>query len=346
MKYSQRGVVLLVVTSLFLVLSFIYAMFLLKAYHASLTISEYINSNKALLQLNSALNFAEQLLMEDNSREIDYHNDLWIPFRKSANLSQFFARNDLKLSEEGCELKLQIIPSEGKIPLNSVVPLTSVIQERAEMLIRLFRLLGFDNDGQVWFDDKGREFALDSCKTVASLVDFIDYDNSSVKLDECDGFESEYGYELFGNFKPTDFNELLSVPGFTADRIVRIMPFVRLSELNPTNIDINSAPDLVIRALVPQIDSIDLKNILEFRVSLDGPFNQFQKLKQLEQLIANQEIAQKLSNSTTTETKIFEMYAEYRCGNQLFMARGIADIARLGYAVRINKVNSVRVFIK
>lgn len=340
---SQRGLVLLLTMSMMLVLSLLYSIFLIRIYQLNRTVIEYVESRKATLILNSALNLLDKLLTQDDSREVDYNNDIWREFIFQTDITELIGVETSSRTGSKCRVYAQIIPAEGKLPLNYVVPLTTVAPERAEVLIRLFEALGFDNDGQIWTDSRGNSFNLGACQTVASLVDFMDLDSTSVKLEGCSGFESEYGYSLFGNFKPSDFNELLSVPGFTADRIGRLMPFTRLIAFRQ-NIDLNTVSDIVLKALIPDIQDVDIRNIFEFRTSQDGPFTQFQREEQLRQIIPNPDLINKILVSTGTESNTFENYVKYACGQTVFMARGYTDLARLGQAIKINRFNSIRSF--
>ncbi|MCS6894358.1 MAG: type II secretion system protein GspK, partial [Deltaproteobacteria bacterium] len=224
---TQKGVVLLVALSLMFVLLIVYSLFLIKIYQINNIVSEFVHSQTSYLQLKSLFNFVELLIVNDDSREVNYNDDMWIPLMQETEID-FYQLGISSTQLTGCRNFVQIVPADGKFPLNTLVPYTTVQNERAEILIRLYRLLGFDNDGQVWVDSSGREYYLNACQTVASLVDFMDFDKNPAKLDECEGFETDNQYHLFGNFKPTDFDELLSVPGYTADRISRIMPFTRL----------------------------------------------------------------------------------------------------------------------
>ncbi len=334
-----KGVVLLTTLSIILILSLIYSTFLIKSYSFNASLKDAIESIDSKIYLKSATHYLETLLLFDDTREVNYNTDLWI---------KYLQRTELNLPEgyfkpKNCSIIVQIIPYDSKFPLGSVVPFTTVQLDRAEMLINLFRELGFDQDGQIWTDQMGRRFFLDACQTVASLVDFMDIDTVSVDLGECRGMESEYGYSLFGNFKPLDFNQLTLVPGFTIDRVSRIMPFTTVQSIR-TYLDLNTVSDLVLKALVPQLKPNQILSIIDFRSSLDGPFTQFSRDQQLQSLLSDQLVIDSIKNKTSTESKTFEIYGSYRCGMTSYKSRAIIDLARLGDRNRINDYNSSLLF--
>ncbi|MCS6894347.1 MAG: hypothetical protein NZO16_07290, partial [Deltaproteobacteria bacterium] len=110
------------------------------------------------------------------------------------------------------------------------------------------------------------------------------------------------------------------------------------------NIDLNTVSDLLLMSIIPELDSVDLKNILEFRKSVEGPFSQFRGDDQLGNLVSNPDIVAKIRDKMVTENTSFEIYAKYECGGGVFMSRAVIDVARLGGSAKINRANSFEVY--
>jgi hypothetical protein len=222
---------------------------------------------------------------------------------------------------------VQVFPSDGKYGVGNLVPFGFGVLERAQILVRLFRDLGFDADGEHWYAEDGTKYFFNSCETVANLIDFMDLDSDPMRLEECEGFENQNSKHLFGNFRLEREQDLLLVPGFTFDRAMRALPFIQIVNA-ATAIDINSAPAEIFQAIDPNIKSIDLEEILNFRASEQGPFVQFKLAEQLGAVAPgfNFNLTQRLFK---TENDNYEIVGKLSCGAGVFFNKSYVRLARI-----------------
>jgi len=322
---SNTGLTLLIVLSFILVLGIIIGGYLVKGQVLLSKSANYKLEHASYIILNNAITFLEGLLTFDKTREVNYNLDPWISFLEPTELNDESLIGKLPT---GCKLFAQIVPADGKFSLTNLVPIALGVVERAPVLIRLFQSLGFDSDGEYWVSSKGEKFFFNSCETVANLIDFMDADSEPIKLDECQGFESPNNIDLFHNFRPEREEELLLVPGFTFDRLIRALPFVKV--VNPTiSVDINSASLEILRAIEPNSTSFDLDSIMSFRSSLEGPFVQFNLNQQLSDLLPNLD-PQNLMRFIGTENENFEIVVKLDCGGGVFYNKSYTKLTRVG----------------
>lgn len=231
----------------------------------SLTDSTYISMRlnraaerrvQAEYLVKSAVHLAQQLIMSDTTPYDIPGEDAWMFFEQGKEVPAEL----IGLSEPNLRLTLQISSENSKLPLLSLISASGTVDAGwRDVLVALFRNLGFDDtrpspdDG----DDPSQPLP-DSAKMVANLIDYLDADETSYSPN--DGFTAQ-GFEESlppGETLNNELNiesaaaELRSIPGFTADRVRRLLPHISIRSRSTVNI--NGASAEVLRAMIVGLD--------------------------------------------------------------------------------------------
>ncbi|MCC6954454.1 MAG: general secretion pathway protein GspK, partial [Deltaproteobacteria bacterium] len=182
------------------------------------------------------------------------------------------------------EPRLLIVDEDGKIDINQIASRSAgraAGQQAGEQpqgaqqasrvpgefwrdtLSTLFSGMGFVRESY-----EPREFrtigdaGLDGPSQVATIIDFIDSDKTSYTRAGFDGegLESQMTKGIFFNRKFASLGEVLFVPGMTLERLMRIAPYVKVSEsARNTQVNVNTTPIEVLLAMgFPERDAVEL----------------------------------------------------------------------------------------
>ncbi len=254
---NQRGVALIMVIVMIAITS---------ALLMSLTDSTYISMRlnraaerrvQAEYLLKSAVHLAQALIMSDTTPSDVRGEDAWMFFEQGQEVPGEL----IGLSEPNLRITLQISSESAKVPLLSLLSGDNVDPAWRDILVALFKNLGFDDTTPPAEDGSEPQQPLpDSAKMVANLIDYLDRDEQSYSPN--DGFTAQ-GFEE--NLPPNEAlrneniiespaQELSSIPGFTADRIRRLLPHISIR--SRASVNINGASAEVLRAMIVGLDPL------------------------------------------------------------------------------------------
>lgn len=314
--HQRRGVALILVVFIvalgsILVLDLTYSSFLGARSNAMVE-----RSLQAEYLLKSAVNFARALLREDNTPE-DGPQDAWYPFQQGIEVPA----SVLGLQGQNIKVSLEIRPESAKVPLRQLVPVQAGSADKRwrDILVRLFELLGFDKDREEESQEpySGRVFTPQ--EMVANLIDYQDADRENYQADNFpNGLDADVPEGFFPNTRVTRVEELRLIPGFTANRLRKLMPFVHATG-NP-QVNINTAPEVVLEALNPNIDQAMAKQIIAFRESKEGPFTFLNRQNQLTAIVG-QDVYNQIQSLVTVESGWFQVIAKVDYGTSNYFLR-------------------------
>jgi len=279
--------------------------------------------------LKSAVNVARVLIRDDQTLE-DSSKDTWGKFADGITIPPDL----LSLRDKNVRITLEIRPEESKLPLTALLPqgAQDPNDRWLKAFVALFRSpeLNFDQDEEE-VDQSGlfekRHFKAEELAGI--LVDYMDPGNKSY---EAGGIESELPDDVFPNQPIKRTSELSGVPGFTALRIQKLLPYVSAVGSPSTGgpvaagaagtqtVNINLAPSIVIRALSPRLDDDMVKRIIEFRKSDDGPFPD-NYIGKLTEIIGDQSIVSEIQTMVKTNSKWFQVIAKVDYGTSIMFMR-------------------------
>lgn len=315
---KQRGIaiimVLFVVTlASIIVLSLTYTTFL-----SSRANEITQKSLRAEYLLKSAINLARVLLQEDKTPE-DSTDDLWGKFSSG----QAVPLQLLGIEEPNVAIELEIRPEEAKLPLRALLNATGdKADERFRGIFsRLFKKLGFDDDHEK--DQTGiyKDRVFTGDEMIANLVDYMDANSESYgEPGFASGIEGDgqIPKDYFPNTKINRTGELSLIPGFTPNRLRKLMPLVTVFGNNQVNI--NLAPKLVIESLHEEIDDSQADSIIAFRNSEAGPFDNFNRNEELTKILG-EAIYRSVSPYLAVNSRWFQVLAKVDYGQTSYFMR-------------------------
>ena len=286
--------------------------------------------------LKSTLNLARVLIRLDVN-QVDKRDDPWFFFVNGAPIPQEW----LELSQPNLQLELEIRPEEAKISLSDIVRTAGAVPGRRDILVRLFRLLGFDDDEEV--DQgilfRGRRFSAE--EMAANLIDYIDSDKESYRDPDGNfkaaGVESEVPEGIFPNEGIKELTELAAIPGFTPTRVRKLLPFITTK---PTQVSINVAPPVVLKSLHGDITDQMISQIIQFRTDENGPFKSPGEV----QPYVGQSIYDAISVYIGKESRYFQVIAKVDYGTSVFFMRAVINKPAGGVAGDLPEIKSVEMF--
>lgn len=333
---DERGVALILV--LFIVT-------LASVLVVSLTYSTHLGSRLASMSersfeseylLKSAVNLARVLIKEDTTPE-DGLQDLWGEFSGGVGVPPALLGIDLP----NVRVALEIRPEESKVPIRALVPVSSGPPDLKwrELMVRLFRRLGFDEDKEV--DQSGlfpgRHFT--SEELVAALIDYMDSDNESYAPgDFAEGIEGQLPPNTLANNRIARIGELSGIPGFTPARLRKLSPFMTV--FGNGRININLAPKLILEVLSPDINESQVQQIIDYRSGKEGPFNE-QSFSSVLAEIIGQDIWERVSSMLTVRGGWFQVLSKVDYGNSTYFMR--AYVSKAGQR-ELPEIRSVELF--
>lgn len=320
-KTMERGVALITVILMVAITS---------ALLVSLTDSTYISLrlNRAAEQrvaaeyvLKSAVNVAQVLIKIDNTTYDSPTEDAWMQFVDGRDVPGEF----VGITEPNVKVSLLISSEKGKIPLLSLASSTGTSPAWRDILAALFKNLGFDSDPQLANQSTrggGSERNYSSAEMVANLIDYLDADKNSYS----DSAFSAQGME--GDLPPGEefrneqmieslSSELSSIPGFSANRVQRLLPFV--SSRSRDSVNVNSASAEVFEAIVQGLDSSASPGLGQKLVECRAPAYDGSYRSQISECIGTN-TAQQIEKVLVIQSDLYYVIAKVEYGLSTFMA--------------------------
>jgi type II secretory pathway component PulK len=290
----------------------------------NLTYSTYLGSRisvtaeksvQAEYLLKSAVNYAMVLIKEDIIPG-DSAKDIWgkyamgIPLQKD-ELVNYTLPNipiTLEIRPEGAKLN---IPRLSSVSLGGQpdIKVRGVFE-------RLFSNIqvGFEFDGEPFIAPDGQEFKFTSKDLIANLIDYMDKDEDPYTDTGYQGVEGPNS--LFPNRPIARIGELNGVPGFTASRIKKLLPYV--TTLSKQNVNINLASKTLLTSLDPDLTPDIADKMIAFRKSDDGPFKQ---ASDLQDLLNDATLFGNLQGLVDYESNRYQVLAKVEYSTSIFYIR-------------------------
>lgn len=203
---------------------------------------------KAEYILKSAVNVAQVLIKSDLTNFDDPTQDAWMIFVEGREVPGEL----LAIPEPNIRVSLLISSTNAKIPILKIYSSGAVQQEWKAILLRLFVQLGFDQPLPMNQAPDGSPLP-EAKQLVANLIDYLDADENNFPGDSLipPGIEETLpDQRKFPNSGSIDSlaNELPAIPGFSAGRIQRLLPYI--TGRRTSYINVNAAPMEVLSAVV------------------------------------------------------------------------------------------------
>lgn len=323
-RSTERGVALITVILMIAITS---------ALLVSLTDSTYISLrlNRAAEQrviaeyvLKSAVNAAQVLIKIDNTAYDSPTEDAWMQFVEGRDIPGEF----VGLTEPNVKVSLLISPEKGKIPLLSLVSATGTNPAWRDALTALFKNLGFDSDPKLANQStkgggSGKNYS--SAEMVANLIDYLDTDKNSYSDSAfpAQGIEADLPPgEEFRNEQQIESlsSELSSIPGFSANRIQRLLPFV--SSRSRDSVNVNAASAEVFEAIVQGLDSSASPGLGQRLIECRNPAFDGSYRTQISECIGAN-TAQQIEKVLVIQSDLYYVIAKVEFGMSTFMATAI-----------------------
>jgi len=322
---SERGVALLIVTFMVALATALIASLADSTYVAMRLNSATERRVRAEYVLKSAVNVAQVLIKNDLTPHDDPVQDAWMAFSNE----QEIPGEVLGLNEPNVRITLLIASEAGQLPIQKLLSATGgPNQQYIEIFARLFKVLQLDQPprntltGGAAAAQPQRVFSAE--ELVANIVDYLDRDTQSFQMPGLPasfrGMEGDLPAEAAlrnqGSFDSLA-SELGSVPGFTPDRVQRLLPFV--ANTNLSNVNVNAAPVEVLMALSPDITPDIAQKIVEFRNPQNGgPFTS--DMRNQLSAIAGANVINPIASILAPQGSYFEVIAKVDYGTSTFMA--------------------------
>jgi type II secretory pathway component PulK len=201
-------------------------------------------------------------------------------------------------------------------------------KDYVEMFARLFKNLGLDQPSQNGLGNSGstgspqRVFTAE--ELVANIVDYLDFDTQSFQMPGLpaafkgmeDDLPQDAAFPNQGSFNSLA-SELGAIPGFTPDKVQKLLPFVT----NAGNglVNVNAAPVEVLMALSPAITQQMAEQIVAFRNPQNGgPFTN--SMRDQLTTIAGANVITPISSKIAAQGSYWEVIAKVDYGTSTFMA--------------------------
>ncbi|MCB0339049.1 MAG: type II secretion system minor pseudopilin GspK [Bdellovibrionales bacterium] len=286
--------------------------------------------------LKSTVNVARAIIKEDTSPE-DTLQDSWGLFVNS----QAVPAEMLGINEPNVSIELEISPENSSFPLRSLLQSTRgpVEPKWRDATVRLFQLLGFDEDGQ---EDQtglfpGRVFT--SEELVSVLIDAMDSDSDSYPGDAQSppGIEGELAENPFTNSLLKRVGELVNVPGFTPARMRKLSPLATVFDGGRVNI--NLAPPIVLKSLHEDIGDAEVDAIMALRK--ETPFDDVNRRTELSNIIGS-DVYEDISTMIDVKSRWFRILAKVDYGSATYFMR--AYVSKSSEEGELPVIRSVELF--
>ncbi len=286
---------------------------------------------KAEYILKSAVNVAQVLIKNDITNFDDPTQDAWMAFAEGREVPGEL----LSLPEPNIRVSLLITSTNGKIPLLQVVK-----PGWKEIILRLFEQLGFDQPLPMNEAPDGSPLP-EAKQLVANLIDYLDTDKENFPGDALipAGVEADLpNGQTFRNSGTIDSlaNELPAIPGFSAGRIQRLLPYVTQTS-SSSQINVNAAPPEVLAAVVG--DPSEAQKIIQCRDPASGG-SPIQNPN--DELPSRCGVSDPNTSKFQAQGKWYGVIAKVEYGTANFMAS--AELDNRGGSGRLPKIESFQMY--
>lgn len=308
---QQSGVALLLVIFV-ITLASVIVINLAYSTHLSARTNALVNKSlQAEYLLKSALNFARVLIQADTSPE-DAPKDPWGHFINGGAIPPEL----LNINEPNLRIELEIRPQNNGLMLRQLahVGQGSMSPDRlkwCQAFQRLFINLGFQEDEEVDHTGLFQSKIFRPKEMVGALIDYMDPDTESFQENDCArGIEKDLPKDNeFPGTPPSTLEELRGIPGFTPNRLRKLMPLI---SLEAGKVNINTAPLEVLKALDEDIIDEIAQDIIAERNKEPFTANDWQQ--RLEDIIGGSEAAARISSLTDVGSRQFQVLAKVDYG--------------------------------
>ncbi|MCO6431433.1 MAG: general secretion pathway protein GspK [Deltaproteobacteria bacterium] len=311
---SQKGLALLLVTFIVALASIIVVNLTYSTYLGSILGLTAERSVQAEYVLKSAVNFARVLIKEDITDE-DSMRDEWGRFANGLAVPPEL----LGMAAQNVLIELEIRPEGAKLNVNNLVPRQFNGQpdlKYRRIFERLFTLLQFDQDEEEQASGPAQGEFFGVKEMVANLIDYMDPDEEPYDADGFRGIENERSG--FSNNRISRLEELAAVPGFTPARVQRLLPF--LTAYDNFYLNLNLAPRILLLSLHPDLEEAQIDQIIAFRSSEEGPF---QNTNKLAEFIPDDSILSDINPLLTHRNQWFQVLAKVDYGTSTYYMRAL-----------------------
>lgn len=323
---NERGIALILVVFIVALASILVVNLAYSTYLDARLSSAAQRTVQAEYILKSAVNLARVLIKQDKTKE-DSANDDWGRYLNGVTVPLEF----LGINEKNVQVTLEIRPEDSKFSIRNLAPggsQESFLKWRGRF-VRLFQSepLKFDED-EDQVDQTGikPDKHFDSEELVANLIDYMD-DNTESYSES--GFKSGIESEVpEGLFPPTGgmkrIGELSVIPGFTPQRVAKLMPLVTVGRFRDANsgsrqININIAPKEIIRALDENITEDQANQIFD-KAHSDQPFEDTTYGAELSNIL-DQSLYTEITSAISVSSNNFQVIAKVDYGTSRFYIR-------------------------
>jgi type II secretory pathway component PulK len=257
--------------------------------------------------LKSALNLSSVLVSLTKGGD-DSPQDIWAFFQNGVPIPADW----LGIQEPNLKVQLEISYESSKLPINRILSGMGTVDPKwRDIILRLFKLLQFDDDGEKDHTGRFPDVQFKSEDMIANLIDYMDADTESYEDGAMQGREKDLPKGYFpNNGRIEHIEELARIPGFTPNRVRQLRTRITV-HANGGSINLNFAEKTVIQALDAGITEQDLINILEFRKDTkQGPFKSGNITPQLESLGMAEDVSNRISPLVSQSERLFQVIAK------------------------------------
>ena len=331
---SQSAMALLLVMFIVALASMIVIQLTYSTYLGSRISSSAERSVQAEYLLKSGLNFAMVLIKEDVEPG-DSAKDIWGKYANGLPIQKEQLTN---YTLPDVPLAIEIRPEGAKLNIRQLVPsnLTGLPDVTIrEVLARLFTNLkvGYEYDAEEYTAPDSKVFQFKSKDLISNLIDYMDKDETAYSDSGYQGVEGPNSQ--FPNREITRIGELAAVPGFTAERVKRLLPY--LTTVDNRQININLASKTMLTSLDSELTSDYADQIISFRTGENGPFKNSSDL----QNILPAAVFDNIKSLVTYESNRYQIIAKAEYSTSVFFLR--AEVAKNGRK-QLPAIKSIELF--
>jgi type II secretory pathway component PulK len=293
--------------------------------------SSFIQRVQAEFLLKSALNVARLLASQSNG-SADPPRNTWGPLVQGIELPGEL----LGVDQPNVIVGLEMTSLDSKLSLRNLydsskwgkgTPGHDLFLKWRDSFARLFQSLGFDNDNEVVTQGPTKGTFFNSQQLVANLIDYMDGDEESYRGEGsfANGIESSLPKGTFANKQEIFLGELESIPGFTANRIKKLWPYVTTVPVDTANINLISTK--VLMAIAPELNEASAAQIIAYARGPDGPYETFDMASLLSPYFND---FNEVSKMLTTRSSHLQVLSKVQYGSSRYFLRATIEKSNVG----------------
>jgi len=294
----------------------------------------FIQRVQAEFLLKSALNVARLLASQSNG-SADPPKNTWGPLVQGVELPGEL----LGVDQPNVIVGLEMTSLDSKLSLKNLYDQSKGIEGNPghdlflkwrDSFARLFQSLGFDNDNEVVTKGPAKGTFFNSQALVANLIDYMDNDEESYRGEGsfANGIESSLPKGTFANKQViSSMSELESIPGFTANRIKKLWPYVTTADVGTANINLISSK--VLMAIAPDLNEAKAAEIIAFARGPEGPYETFNMASLLSPYFDD---FNEVSKMLTTRSSHLQVVSKVKYGTSRYFLRATIEKSNVGVA--------------